>query len=93
MYGTVFRYRVKSGMEQQHIELFKEFDANPPEGYVMSWTYRLDKGGNGVHHSSRTHGQGSLSRECQAPRAGERFSSAFESCSLTTLNGTMARLS
>jgi len=46
VYGTVFRYRVKPGMEQQHIELFKEFDANPPEGYVTSWTYRLDKGGN-----------------------------------------------
>jgi hypothetical protein len=46
MYGTVFRYRVKPGMEHKHIELFKEFDANPPEGYVTSWTYRLDKGGN-----------------------------------------------
>jgi hypothetical protein len=33
-------------MEQQHIEQFKAFDANPPEGYVASWTYRLDKGGN-----------------------------------------------
>jgi hypothetical protein len=46
MYGTVFRYRLKPGMEQQHIELFKEFDANPPEGYVASWTYRLDAGHN-----------------------------------------------
>ncbi len=46
MYGTVFRYRVKPGMEQQHVELFKDFDANPPEGYVASWTYRLDAGQN-----------------------------------------------
>jgi hypothetical protein len=46
MYGTVFRYRLKPGMEQQHIDLFKQFDANPPEGYVASWTYRLDGGQN-----------------------------------------------
>lgn len=46
MYGTVFRYRLKPGMEQQHLELFKNFDANPPEGYVASWTYRLDAGNN-----------------------------------------------
>ncbi len=46
MYGTVFRYRVKPGKEQEHIELFKQFDANPPEGYVASWTYRLDAGHN-----------------------------------------------
>jgi hypothetical protein len=44
MYGTVFRYRLKSGMEQQHVDLLKEFDTNPPEGFVGGWTYRLDSG-------------------------------------------------
>jgi hypothetical protein len=46
MYGTIFRYRVKPGMEQKHIELFKDFEAHPPEGFVAAWTYRLDKGGS-----------------------------------------------
>ena len=46
MYGTVFRYRVKPGMELKHVELFKKFDANPPDGYVASWTYRLDSDDN-----------------------------------------------
>jgi hypothetical protein len=46
MYGTVFRYRVKPGMEQKLPELLREFDTNPPEGFVAGWTYRLDKGGD-----------------------------------------------
>jgi antibiotic biosynthesis monooxygenase (ABM) superfamily enzyme len=44
MYGTVFRYRVKPGMEERLPELLKEFDANPPAGFVAGWTYRLDGG-------------------------------------------------
>ncbi|MGB6772306.1 MAG: hypothetical protein WBF51_09945 [Candidatus Dormiibacterota bacterium] len=44
MYGTVFRYRVKPGMGERLPELLKEFDANPPAGFVAGWTYRLDEG-------------------------------------------------
>jgi Antibiotic biosynthesis monooxygenase len=44
MYGTVFRYRVKPGMEDEVLALFTEFQDSPPEGFVAAWTYRLDSG-------------------------------------------------
>jgi hypothetical protein len=44
MYGTVFRYRVKPGIGDRLPQLLKEFDANPPEGFVAGWTYQLDAG-------------------------------------------------
>ncbi|MGA8207036.1 MAG: hypothetical protein WB801_01745 [Candidatus Dormiibacterota bacterium] len=44
MYGTVFRYQVKPGIGPRLPELFKEFDANPPAGFIAGWTYRLDAG-------------------------------------------------
>jgi len=46
MYGTVFRYRLKPGVEQQWIQLLKEFQDNPPDGFLGAVTYRLDKGGD-----------------------------------------------
>jgi antibiotic biosynthesis monooxygenase (ABM) superfamily enzyme len=46
MYGTVFRYRLKPGMEQQWLELSREFQQNPPKGFIGAVTYRLDKGGD-----------------------------------------------
>jgi len=44
MYGTVFRYQLKPGTGERLAELLKKFDANPPEGFVAGWTYRLDAG-------------------------------------------------
>jgi quinol monooxygenase YgiN len=46
MYGTVFRFRVKPGKEAEFDKLTEGFLANPPDGFVTAWTYRLDAGNN-----------------------------------------------
>jgi hypothetical protein len=46
MYGTVMRYRGKPGSEAAALALTKEFLADPPAGFVASYTYRLDSGGD-----------------------------------------------
>lgn len=54
MYGTVFRYRVKPGKDEELMTLFTEFRDNPPEGYVGSVTYRLDAG-DGQYMTAAAH--------------------------------------
>ncbi len=44
MYGSVFRWRVKPGMDAKVMQLIEEFRANPPEGFVGAATYKLDSG-------------------------------------------------
>jgi hypothetical protein len=73
VYGTVFRYRVKPGMEQQHIDLFKEFDSNPPEGYVSSWTYRLDRGDNEYITAAAHTDKGAYLENAKRPAQGAFF--------------------
>lgn len=46
MYGTVMRYHTKPGSEAEHLALTKEFLADPPAGFVATYTYRLDSGGD-----------------------------------------------
>lgn len=44
MYGTVSRYRIKPGSEAAVLALSRELTADPPPGFVASYTYRLDAG-------------------------------------------------
>jgi antibiotic biosynthesis monooxygenase (ABM) superfamily enzyme len=46
MYGTVMRYRLKPGREEDHRRMLAEFRANPPGGFVRSTVYRLDADGD-----------------------------------------------
>lgn len=46
MYGTVSRYRLTPGSEPAAVALSQEMNANPPPGYVASYTFRLDAGGD-----------------------------------------------
>jgi hypothetical protein len=73
MYGTVFRYRVKPGMEQQHIELFKNFDEHPPKGFVGAWTYRLDRGGNEYITAAAHTSKAAYAENAKRPEQGEFF--------------------
>jgi quinol monooxygenase YgiN len=42
MYGTVARMRVKPGMQQQLIELGRDFEAVHVPGFVANYVYRMD---------------------------------------------------
>jgi antibiotic biosynthesis monooxygenase (ABM) superfamily enzyme len=42
MYGTIARFRVKSGAESQLVQLQHEFEALKVPGYVKSTVYRMD---------------------------------------------------
>ncbi|MHB8719541.1 MAG: putative quinol monooxygenase [Candidatus Dormibacteria bacterium] len=46
MYGTVSRYRIKPGSEAAVLALSRELAAAAPPGFVASYTYRLDSGGD-----------------------------------------------
>jgi hypothetical protein len=72
MYGTVFRYRVKPGMEEKVSALITEFEANPPEGFVAAWTYRLDSGG-GEYITAAAH----TSKESYVENAGRPAQAAW----------------
>jgi quinol monooxygenase YgiN len=54
MYGSVFRFRVKPGKDQEVMDLIKEFRANPPDGFVGAATYRLDEG-DGAYMTAAAH--------------------------------------
>jgi quinol monooxygenase YgiN len=54
MYGSVFRFRVKPGKDQEVMDLINEFLANPPEGFVGAATYRLDAG-DGAYMTAAAH--------------------------------------
>ncbi|MHB8488828.1 MAG: antibiotic biosynthesis monooxygenase family protein [Candidatus Dormibacteria bacterium] len=45
MYGTVTRYHLKPGGEEESVALARELEQNPPPGYVGGYTFRLDSGG------------------------------------------------
>ncbi len=40
MFGTVARYRVKPGQEQQLLNQMRSFEADPPEGWVYHTIFR-----------------------------------------------------
>jgi len=44
VYGTVSRYRLKPGSEDQVVVLAREMDQDAPPGYVGGYTFRLDSG-------------------------------------------------
>lgn len=44
MYGTVMRYRMKPDSEDKALALTAEFRDHVPDGFVASYTYRLDAG-------------------------------------------------
>lgn len=46
MYGTVSRYHLKPGSEDALVALSQELRSDPPSGFVGSYTFRLDSGGN-----------------------------------------------
>lgn len=46
MYGTVTRYRLRPGTEDEALSLSDELADDPPPGYVAGYTYRLDSGGD-----------------------------------------------
>src|SRR5487761_550449 len=46
MYGTVTRYHLKPGAEEESVALARELEQNPPPGYVGGYTFRLDSGGS-----------------------------------------------
>lgn len=46
MYGTVSRYRLKPGKEQEAITISGEIARNPSSGFVGTYTFRLDSGDN-----------------------------------------------
>ncbi len=70
MYGTVFQYRLKPGKEAEFDRMTEEFMANPPEGFVGAWTYRLDAGNNeyitAAAHSSKAAYQENAQSAAQA---------------------------
>lgn len=42
MYGTIARFRVKPGAEQQLVQLQHEYEALKVPGYLKSTVYRMD---------------------------------------------------
>ena len=42
MYGTVARFRVKSGMEKEIEAIVRDYENTPPPGYIGEYIYRLD---------------------------------------------------
>jgi quinol monooxygenase YgiN len=44
VYGTVARYRIKPGSEDQIVALARDMDQDAPPGYVGGYTFRLDSG-------------------------------------------------
>ena len=42
MYGTVARFRIRPGAEQQLIQRQREFDTQNVPGYLRSMVYRMD---------------------------------------------------
>lgn len=46
MYGTVSRFRINPGSEAAVLALSRELADDPPPGFVASYVYRLDSGGD-----------------------------------------------
>jgi quinol monooxygenase YgiN len=42
MYGTIGRYRIKPGMEEQLIEQLRVFEAAKVPGTIATYVYRMD---------------------------------------------------
>jgi hypothetical protein len=78
MYGTVFRYRVKAGMEKRFEEVTREFLSNPPEGFEGALTYRLDKGGSEYITAAAHKDKQSYQENAGSPRQDEWFKSLRE---------------
>ncbi len=48
MFGTVARYRVKPGHEQQLLDQMRSFEADPPEGWVYHTIFRSTNDPNDI---------------------------------------------
>ncbi len=75
MYGTVFRYRVQPGKEAEVERVIEQFLADPPEGFVDAWTYRLDAGGNEYITAAAHVSRESYVENSQSPAQAEWFAS------------------
>jgi hypothetical protein len=79
MYGSVFRWWVKPGMDQKVMQLIEEFRANPPAGYVGAATYKLDSGGGEYITAAAHTDKASYAENAQRPEQAEWFAK-FREC-------------
>jgi antibiotic biosynthesis monooxygenase (ABM) superfamily enzyme len=73
MYGTIMRYRTKPGSEAAALALTKEFLADPPAGFVASYTYRLDSGGDEYVTAAVFNDKDAYLRNANDPRQDQWF--------------------
>ena len=79
MYGSVFRWRVKPGMDERVMQLIEEFRADPPEGFVGAATYKLNAGG-GEYITAAAHRDKSSYQEHAGREAQAAWFAKFQDC-------------
>ena len=68
MYGTVSRFRIKPGSEEELLAVTRDFGANPPPGFVGAYLYRLNSGGDEYITAAAFSDKATYERNSNEPR-------------------------
>jgi quinol monooxygenase YgiN len=77
-YGTVARYRVKSGREDKFVEQMKEFESSPPSGWIYTTLFRSTTDPNEIWMSVVFESEESYRRNADSPGMGQQYQSMLE---------------
>ena len=73
MYGTIGRYRIKPGMEEQLIEQLRVFEAAKVRGTIATYVYRMDADPNDYYIAVAFASKEAYLANAQSPEQDARY--------------------
>lgn len=77
-YGTVARYRVKAGHEEQLLEQMKGFENAPPQGWIYTTLFRSTTDANDIWMSVVFESEELYKKNAESPEMGSQYSAMLE---------------
>ena|SRR5579862_2232885 len=77
-FGTVARYRVKPGSEQQVLEMMKGFEASAPQGWIYTTLFRSAGNPNEIWMSTVFESEEAYRKTANSPEMDRQYRSLAE---------------